>query len=86
MEPSTHTVLVEVVDRYREAGEPIRARTVAESLGVRRSTVSEPLETLCEFELLRETDRGYRPTVTARELLALDIDLDETVALDLIDE
>lgn len=86
MEPSTHTVLVEVVDRYRESGEPVRARAVADSLGLTESAVSEPLDSLCEFELLQSVERGYRPTVTAREMLELDIDLDETVALDFVEE
>ncbi|MEF8851869.1 MAG: hypothetical protein V5A44_02320 [Haloarculaceae archaeon] len=86
MAPSTHTVLVEVVDRYRESGEPVRARAVAESLEVPESALSQPLDSLCEFELLRSTERGYRPTVTAHELLALDIDLDETLALDIVED
>jgi predicted transcriptional regulator len=86
MEPSTHTVLKEVVDRNRESGEPVRSRAVAESLGVTESAVTEPLDTLCEFELLESSERGFRPTVTAQELLALDIDLEETVALDFVEE
>jgi predicted transcriptional regulator len=86
MSPSPHSVLVAVVDRYEEAGEPVTAAAVAESRNVSEEALSEPLESLCEFELLEPTERGYRPTVTARELLALDVELDDALVLDLVEE
>jgi len=86
MDPSSHAVLVEVVDRYDESERPISARTVADSLGAEEAAVSEQCESLCEFELLHPEATGYRPTVTARELLALDIHLGDAVALDVVSE
>ncbi len=86
MAPSPHTVLVEVVDCHRTSDEPVSARAVADSLGVPESALAGPLDSLCEFDLLARTETGYRPTVTAEELLALDIELDDTVVLDVVDE
>jgi len=86
MSLSPHTVLVAVVDQHEDSEEPVPARAVAESQGVPEESVSQSLESLCEFELLEPTERGYRPTVTARELLALDIELDDVLALDLVEE
>jgi len=86
MSLSTHTVLVEIVDQYEESEEPVTARAVAESQDVSREVLTQSLESLCEFELLKPTERGYRPTVTAKELLALDIELDDAVVLDLVEE
>jgi len=86
MSLSPHTVLVEVVDQYEQSEEPVTARTVAESQAVPEETLSNTLESLCEFELLELTEEGYRPTVTARELLALDIELDDVLVLDLVEE
>jgi len=86
MTPPPHTVLVEVFDRYRESGEPVAAETIAESLNVPEERLSSVFESLREFELLVRTDGGYRPTVTAEELLALDIELDDVVVLDLVEE
>ena len=81
-----HTVLVEVVDRYQESEEPVTAETVAESLNVPEERLSSSLESLREFELLVQTNDGYRPTVTAQELLALDVELDDVLVLDLVEE
>jgi len=86
MSPSSHAVLVEVVDRYRESDRPVTQQVIARSLEVPEEALSEPLESLCEFELLARSDRGYRPTVTARELLALGVDLDDAVVLDLVEK
>jgi len=84
--PSAHTVLVAVVDCYEGFGDPVTAQRVADSLGVSTAALSEPLESLRAFELVARTDGGYRPTVTARELLALDVELDDAVVLDLVEE
>jgi DNA-binding transcriptional regulator LsrR (DeoR family) len=86
MPPSPHTVFLEVVDRYRDSGEPVTRRATADSLGVDRASLSRPLDSLCEVELLEVTEHGYRPTVTAEELLALDVDLDEVLVVDPVDE
>lgn len=86
MSPSPHTVLVAVVDRYRESNGAVTARELAERQGVSEEAFAQPLESLCEFELLESTEDGYRPTVTARELLALDVELDDVFVLDLVEE
>ena len=86
MPPSMHTVLVEAVDRADASGGPVTAQAIADSLAVPESALSGPLATLCQYELLEATDRGYRPTITGRELLAADIELDDTVVLEFVDE
>lgn len=86
MNPSMHTVLVEVVSRAQECGDPVSERALADSLGVPEATLADPLDTLCELELVEPTDGGYRPTVTAHELLALDVDFDDVLVLDIVDE
>jgi predicted transcriptional regulator len=86
MDPSPHAVLVEVVERYDESAGPVSPHVVADSLDAPESAVSDRCESLCEFDLLYPEATGYRPTVTARELLALDIDLGDAVALDVVSE
>ncbi len=86
MSLSTHAVLVELVALSRESDEPVSAATVADSLDVPESELAEPLDSLCEFEFLGSTDRGYRPTVTGEELVALDVEFDEVVVCDVVEE
>jgi predicted ArsR family transcriptional regulator len=86
MSPSPHTVLVETVDAVGESGGPVTASTVAGSLGASEAAVADHLDTLCGFDLLEATEEGYRPTVTGRELLALDVDLDDVFVLDVVEE
>jgi len=86
MPPSMHTVLVEAVDRADASGDPVTAQAIADSLAVPESELSGSLASLCQFELLEATDRGYRPTVTGRELLAADIRLDDAVVLEFVEE
>jgi RIO-like serine/threonine protein kinase len=86
MSPSTHAVLVEVVTLCRESGQPVSAATVADSLDVPESEVAGPLDSLCEFEFLEPTDRGYRQTVTGEELLALEVEIDDVVVCDVVEE
>jgi DNA-binding IclR family transcriptional regulator len=84
--PPTHVVLVEIVDRHRESRDPVTRGTLATSLGVPETTLSESLGALRECELVETTDRGYRPTETAHELLALDVDPDGVLVLDPVEE
>lgn len=86
MSPSSHTVLVAVVDHYQESNEPVTAQRIAESEGIPEEALTHSLESLCEFELLEATEQGYRPTVTARELLDLDVEPDDLLVLDLVEE
>ena len=86
MSPSPHAVLVETVTLAEEAGEPVSSARLAESLDVPEPALADPLDSLCEYELLAATGDGYRPTVTAHELLALDVELDDTLVVYLVDE
>lgn len=86
MSLSSHTVLVEIVREVDTSGEPVPTDRLAESLTVAEPTLAETLASLQECELVKATDSGYRPTVTARELLALDIDLDDVLVVDVLEE
>jgi predicted transcriptional regulator len=86
MSPPPHAVLSAVVDAYRASGDPVAAATVADALDVPEPAIAEPLTSLCDCELLARTDGGYRPTITARELLALDIDPEDVLVLDVVEE
>lgn len=83
---SEHSVLVTVVERYDDAGEPLSTATVAARTDGDHSAVVDVLDTLATTEFLVRTPSGYRPTVTAREFLALDVTLDDVVALDVVEE
>jgi hypothetical protein len=48
--------------------------------------VAESLDSLCAYEFLSETDGGYQPTVTATELLALDVEFDEILVCEVVDK
>lgn len=85
MSLSMHTVLVELVESAGESDEPVSPQRLAESLAEPEPEVSDSLESLREFELVAATPDGYRPTVTAHDLLAIDIELDETLVLDIVD-
>lgn len=86
MSPSTHTVLVEIVDTAQESGEPVTIRELADSLEVPESTVSDRIDSLREFELVARTQQGYRPTVTAHDLLQKDPDFEDLLVVDLVEE
>lgn len=84
MSPSPYTVLETLVDLYRQSGDPVTARAVAASLDHR--TVEPQCRSLRGHDLLEATGDGYRPTVTAHELLALDVDADDVLVLDVVDD
>jgi predicted transcriptional regulator len=84
--PSPYAVLDAVVTIYRERDEPVPPQAIAETLDVPADALDQPLESLRKFELIQPTGGGYRPTVTATELLELDIEFDDILILDLIDK
>ena len=86
MPVSEQSVLVTVVECYEVAGEPPSSSAVAARTGGDDDTVAAALERLAASEFLVETPVGYRPTVTAREFLALDIDVDDVVAVEVVEE
>ena len=83
MSPSIHTVLVELVEET-PTGDAVSEQRLAESLAVPETALDPPLEKLRKCELIAATEEGYRPTPTAREVLALDVDLDDILVLDVV--
>jgi predicted transcriptional regulator len=83
---SEHSVLVTVVERYDDTGEPLSTATIAALADGDHTAVADALDTLATTEFLVRTPSGYRPTVTAREFLALDVTLDDVVALEVIEK
>lgn len=86
MSLSQHTVLVTALDEYDAAGGPVSVESIAGAVSADPSRVRPVVAALSESEFLAETAEGYRPTVTARELLDLDIELDDVVAVDPVEE
>jgi len=74
MDESSYRLLEQVVARYDEADEPVRPERLATTVDGDAESVRERLGRLERCELVASVDDGVRPTVTARELLALDID------------
>lgn len=85
MSPPPHSVLVTLCDRYDATGNPVTADALAERLGRPPADVTPVLRSLCGTDFVVETDDGYRPTVTAREFLRLDVELEDVVAVDVVD-
>lgn len=81
MTTSPHEILSFAVRTYDESEEPLGPSAVADRFGLSPETAAERCERLVDCELLAAENGGYRPTVTGRELLALDID-DEFVVVD----
>jgi DNA-binding IclR family transcriptional regulator len=86
MSPSPHVVLESVVEAAEATDSPVSVASLADQLDVPEPTLSEPLARLCACELLEATEAGYRPTVTAHELLAAGIELDDIVVFDVVEE
>jgi predicted transcriptional regulator len=69
-------LLAATVARYDETGEPVGPRSVARDVEESPEVVADRFDRYVGCALLTPTDGGYRPTVTARELLALDCEGD----------
>jgi predicted transcriptional regulator len=67
-------LLAAIVDRYDETEGPVTPAAVAEARGRDPEHLAARFERYVDCALLAPADGGYRPTVTARELLALDCD------------
>ena len=67
-------LLEHVVDRYDRTERPVTPGEAARRLDIEESVAVECLAAFAECHLVVREDGGYRPTVTARELLALDWD------------
>lgn len=76
-------VLSWFVDRYDAAEQPVTPAAAADHFGIDVDTARSCFEEFESNHLLKPVDdRGYRPTVTARELLELDFDDSEFLVLD----
>lgn len=76
-------LLISLHDRQKS---PIRASRLADRLGADTDAVRDHLAALCSYELVKSRQNGWVPTVTGRELLALDVDQDEFIIIDVPDE
>lgn len=75
-------LLSALVHRYDERGEPVTPAELAETVDADAALVREQFESFESKHLSKCVGAGYRPTVTARELLELDIGDDALVILD----
>jgi len=79
--PSPHALLAFVAEQYDARERPVTAVDAAAAFDTSMECVSRLFRRLRDCELLAAVEGGYRPTVTGREYLALDID-DGTVIVD----
>jgi predicted transcriptional regulator len=75
-------VLSRLVIRYDERDAPVTPAEIARVVDADPETIREFFEDFESKHLLKPAGSGYRPTITARELLDLDLDDDATVILD----
>jgi len=82
MTTSQMELLSVLVSEYDEQNEPLSPAEIAIAVDTESTTVRESFDDFESKHLLTPVDGGYRPTVTARELLALDLDDGAAVILD----
>jgi predicted transcriptional regulator len=71
-----------LVSQYDERDEAVTAADIAAAADTETASVRDTFEEFRSKYLVKSVNDGYRPTVTARQLLALDIDDDAAVILD----
>jgi predicted transcriptional regulator len=69
-------LLERIVERYDEGRQPVTPAALSDVLDADATTIEACIDDLVANEMLAPVDDGYRPTITARELLDLDIDLE----------
>lgn len=81
---STKRRLLEyVVEKYDEQSRPVSADSLSEEDWTDADGLEAHLASLEECGLIEEADdSAFRPTVTAREFLALDVDPDQFIIVD----
>jgi predicted transcriptional regulator len=75
-------LLAWLVDRYDATEQPVTPREAADRFDSDIETASDTFDSLESDCLLAAVEGGYRPTITARELLELDIDDDTFLIVD----
>lgn len=80
----TRRLMEALVERYEGVDDLVSPEELAEQLNLEPEVAREQLERLERYELARSDSQGggYRPTVTTREFLDLDLEPDETFLLD----
>ena len=68
------TVLSALAEHSDAEGETTSVSTVAAAVDAPEAAVRAHVRGLIDCDMARETDRGVRVTVTAEQLLALDLD------------
>ena len=86
MDVSPHAVLVTVRDEYDAVDEPVGPQQIAAAVGRPAGQIRPILESLCRTEFLAKTAEGYRPTVTTREFLELDVELSDVAVVEIIED
>ena len=84
MDVSHHTVLVTVRNEYDAVDGPVGSQQIATAVGTPSKQIRPVLESFCRSEFLVKTGDGYRPTVTAREFLELDVVLSDVAVVEII--
>lgn len=79
MSRSPYRLLETAVGLYDEGGQPITPADVADRPDAPSDAVDAAFERFVDCELLVPDGVGYAPTITARELLELDLDGDVIV-------
>ena len=75
------TLLARIVERYDHDERPVTPATLSAVVDANESAIEVCLAELASNELLASVDGGYRPTITARELLELDIDPEDALVI-----
>lgn len=74
-------VLAHVVEWYDDDQQPVTLAALAATLDADEAAIRDCLDQLVANDLLAPVADGYRPTITARELLELDIDFEESLVV-----
>lgn len=84
MTASRQQLLERLVALHETQQQPVSARALASEVDLQLSVVEDHLNALEECHLVKKPgdNTGYAPTITAHELLALDIDKDGLVVVD----
>jgi predicted transcriptional regulator len=69
-----YRLLEYVVERYDQCERPVTPGEVASQLDIEESVAAHCLTAFTDCHLVVAESEGYRPTITARELLALNSD------------
>lgn len=83
---SPNNVLEAVCDAAESGATPLSVQDIATATDTTPRRLRPVLESLRRAEFLRRTDDGYRPTVTAREFLELDVELKDVAVLEFVDD